>query len=132
MSGRAVRETDGVRDAAPTAAESEFFGQLRAAVPEVQDWYHADDDGTPWVTASYDDVVGGSMTATWRIDFDGEELVGGRSPANLNWDDGVRARATGMSVEPPEGITVTVSSPRQAARLAADWFAEVTEGRATS
>lgn len=84
------------------------------------------------MTASYDDVVGGAMAITWRIDFDGLELVGGRSPGNLNWDDGVRGRATGMSLEPPDGLVAKVSSPEEAAQVAAGWFERVTQGRASS
>lgn len=88
-----------------------------------------DDDGTPWMTASYDDMIDGVMAATWRIDFDGVELVGGRSPANLNWDDGVRGRATGMNLEPPDGLVAEASSAVEAAQVAANWFNRVTQGR---
>jgi hypothetical protein len=119
-----------VREAPPTASEATFFERLRALVPRVQDWYHEDADGTPWTTASYDDRIDGATTATWRVDFDGAELVGGRSPANLNWDDGVRGRATGMSLEPPAGLIAEVSSAEEAAQVAANWFDVVTEGRA--
>lgn len=122
----------GVREAPPTASESAFFEGLRARVPDAQDWYHVDDDGTPWMTASYDDVIDDVLIATWRIDFDGLELVGGRSPANLNWDDGVRGRATGMSLEPPDGLLASVSSAEDAAQVAADWFGQVTQGRASA
>ncbi|GAA2170122.1 hypothetical protein [Pedococcus bigeumensis] len=121
-----------MRDAPPTASESAFFERLSALVPEAQDWYHADVDGTLWMTASYDDMVGGVMVATWRIDFDGLELVGGRSPANLNWDDGVRGREIGMPLDPPHGLVVNFWSVNEAAQIAADWFHLVTEGRACS
>jgi hypothetical protein len=121
-----------VREAPPTASESEFFDRLSALVPDTQDWYHADEDGTPWMTASYDDVIEGVMVATWRVDFDGLELVGGRSPAHLNWDDGVRGRATGMRLEQPEGLVAEVASPADAAQVAADWFHRVTRGRASA
>lgn len=121
-----------MRDAPPTAREAAFFDRLSALVPDVQDWYHVDDDGTLWMTASYDETIDGVMATTWRIDFDGLELVGGRSPANLNWDDGVRGRATGMSLEPPDGLVADVSSVEEAAQVAADWFHRVTQGRATS
>ena len=82
------------------------------------------------MTVSYDDVRGGAIQVTWRLDFDGLELVGGRSPAFLNWDDGVRGRDTGMAVEPPEGLTVPVTSVAEAVSRSADWFRHVTEGRA--
>ena len=130
--GTAPERLDFVRDAPPTASESAFFDVLSASVPEAQDWYHADDDGALWMTASYDDMVNGSMAATWRIDFDGRELVGGRSPANLNWDDGVRGRETGMSLEPPEGLVAEISSAEGAAKVAAAWFHKATDGRASS
>lgn len=120
-----------MREAPPTASESEFFDRVNALVPNAQDWYHADEDGTPWMTVSYDDTVDGAMATTWRLDFDGRELVGGASPANLNWDDGVRGRATGMSLEPPHGLVAMVSSAEQAAQVAVEWFERVTQGRAT-
>ena len=121
-----------VRESPPTSTESAFFDRLSALVPDAQDWYHADEDGTLWMTASFDDMVDGVMAATWRIDFDGQELIGGRSPANLNWDDGVRGRATGMSLEPPDGLVAKVSSAGEAAQVAAEWFDRMTQGRATS
>lgn len=121
-----------MRKAPPTASESAFFERLRALIPNAQDWYHVDDDGTPWMTASYDDMVEGAMASTWRVDYDGVELVGGRSPANLNWDDGIRGRATGMSLEPPDGLVAKVSSAEQAAQVAAGWFDRVTGGRASA
>lgn len=119
-----------MRDAPPTQSESEFFQRLLERVPMAQDWFHADNDGTPWMTASVDEGPDGSMTATWRVDFDGSELVGGRSPANLNWDDGMRGRTIGMSLDPPDGFTAKASSPAHAAVLAAEWFIAVTDGRA--
>ena len=120
-----------MRDAAPTADEVAFLERVTELVPSVQDWYHADEDGTPWMTVSYDDKVDGGMRATWRLDFDGIELVAGRSPGYLNWDDGVRGRATGMSLEPPEGLTLKVHSVEEAAHQAAEWFHTVTDGRAS-
>jgi hypothetical protein len=118
-----------MRDAEPTEWETEFYKQVRLAVPALQDWYHADPDGTFWMTVSYDDVIDGTMRATWRLDFDGAELVAGRSPANLNWDDGVRGRDTGMALGPPTGFTVRVRSVADAVSHAIDWFERVTEGR---
>lgn len=135
MSGRASKEAERLvvmRKAPPTSTESVFFDRLSVLVPAAQDWYHADEDGALWMTALFDDMVDGVMEATWRIDFDGQELVGGRSPACLNWDDGVRGRATGMSLEPPDGLVANVSSPDEAAQAAAEWFGRVTQGRATS
>ncbi|WP_104106996.1 hypothetical protein [Nocardioides sp. 616] len=121
-----------MRETPPTTSESAFFNRLSASVPDAQDWYHVDDDGTPWMTASFDDMVDGVMATTWRVDFDGLELVGGQSPSNLNWDDGVRGRATGMNLAAPDGLVAKVSSAEQAAHVAADWFDRVTQGRASA
>lgn len=81
----------GVRVEAPTAVESAFFDALLRRVPQVQDvqdWYHMDSDGSLWMTVSVDDVRDGDMVVTWRCDYDGHRLLGGASPAFLNWDDG--------------------------------------------
>jgi hypothetical protein len=120
-----------MRDAAPTADEVTFFERLTELIPGAQDWYHADDAGELWMTVSYDDVVDGVMKATWRVDFDGTELVAGQSPSHLNWDDGVRGRETGMVLEPPTGLVAGVDSVEQAVRIAAEWFNTVSHGRAS-
>ncbi|UFN43303.1 hypothetical protein [Nocardioides okcheonensis] len=120
-----------MRDAAPTPDEVAFFKRLAELIPGAQDWYHADADGSLWMTVSYDDIVDGQMLATWRVDFDGTELVAGRSPAYLNWDDGIRGRETGMSIGPPSGLIAEVDSIEQAAREAATWLDLVTDGRAS-
>lgn len=39
------------------------------------------------MTTSVDVVGDGGITTTWRCDYDGHRLLGGRSPSNLNWDD---------------------------------------------
>lgn len=110
----------------PTPDETAFFRGLTAHVPSLQDWYHADADGTPWMTVSFDVVLAGEngVRATWRMDYDGRELVGGRSPGSLNWDDDVRGRETGMPLEPPSGLVVVVDSVEEAVDVAASWFAE--------
>lgn len=120
-----------MRLAAPTADEATFFERLTELIPDAQDWYHADDDGALWMTVSYDDMVNGVMEATWRCDFDGTALVAGRSPAHLNWDDGVRGGATGMDLDPPTGLVARVDSVEQAVRIAAEWFNTVSQGRAS-
>ncbi len=111
-----------MRERAPTAEEAEFLGHLVGLVPGTQDGYYADEDGALWMTASYADTVNGFVVATWRVDFDGTELVAGRSRTQLNRDDGIRWRATGTSLGRPDGA-------QDAARLAAEWFRAVTQGR---
>ncbi|MDZ5662231.1 hypothetical protein SFC79_10685 [Nocardioides sp. S-58] len=106
-----------------------FFERLTELIPGAQDWYHA--DGALWMIVSYDDMVDGVMEATWRVDFDGTELVAGRSPAHLNWDDGVRGRDTGMSLQPPTGLVAGVDTVEQAVGIAAEWFNTVSRGRAS-
>lgn len=120
-----------MRELPATPTEAEFLAKLRQRVPAVQDWYHADQDGTLWMAVSYDDEVDGELRATWRLDFDGIELVAGRSPAFLNWDDGVRGRETGMTLDPPGGLTAQPASISEAVEIASEWFSAVTQGRAT-
>jgi hypothetical protein len=126
-----------VRESPPTAGEQCFFDLLvdRVAgllasrvtsplvVADLQDWYHADEDGTPWMTVSHDFVRDGAVTATLRCDYDGTRLLGGWSPALLNWDDGVRALDAGVVTAPPDGLDARVSDPGTAAAVAAAWFA---------
>jgi hypothetical protein len=119
-----------MREQPPTPDEAAFYASVLASVPAAHDWYHADDDGTLWMTVSYDVVADGGVTETWRVDFDGRELVAGRSPAGLNWDDGVRGRETGMSLAAPHGFVAAVDSVEQAAGVTVAWFDEVTNGRA--
>lgn len=120
-----------MRDATPTPDEAALFESLVDLIPRAQDWYHADYDCALWMTVSYDDIIDGQMVATWRVDFDGTELVAGRSPAYLNWDGGVRGRETVMSLVPPSGLIARVDSIEQPAREAATWLDVVTNGRAS-
>lgn len=113
-----------VRDTDPTGAERRFVTALQHAVPDVLDWYHADPDGTPWTTVSVDVSCDGAVVTTWRCDWDGERLLGGRSPGYLNWDDGVRARDAGVRTTPPDGLDAEADDPDAAAAVAARWFAE--------
>lgn len=62
------------------------------------------------------------MWHTLRIDFDGNSVRGGVSPANLNWDDGVRAADAGIDTRPPHGLEAVVTTPEEAAELVARWF----------
>jgi hypothetical protein len=68
-----------VRDAEPTADESAFLPALAKHVPDIQDWYHQDDDGTLWLIASYDFTQGNHIYQTLRLDYDGRHLRGGWS-----------------------------------------------------
>jgi hypothetical protein len=111
-----------VTEREPTVAEHEFFGVLADQIADLQDWYHVDADGRPWMMVSYDLVRDHAIRATWRLDFDGEHMVGGLSPALLNWDAETRAAAAGVDTGAPEGIDADVTSPREAALIAADWF----------
>ena len=92
-------------------------------VPGVQDWYHQDPDGEPWMLVSYDFVEGGAVRETLRVDYDGARLRGGWSPSCLNWDDGVRAAEAFIDTGPPDGLRMDlVSDPREAAAIASAWF----------
>lgn len=75
------------------------------------------------MTASYDDMVNGFVVATCWVKFNGTERVAGRRRAYLDCDDVDRGRATGKSLERPDGA-------QHAAHLAAAWFQTVTQGRA--
>jgi hypothetical protein len=112
----------GVTDREPTQLEREFFEALARQVPGVQDWYHSDPDGRLWMIVSYDVVGERGMEVTWRVDYDAGGLVGGRSPAFLNWDGGVRADAAEVDADGPGGIRVVAASPQAAADIAAAWF----------
>ena len=111
-----------MRTRPPTQDEPHFIAEVQRLVPGVQDWYHEDADGTPWVIVSYDVMGPNGIADTLRVDYDGTAIRGGVSPANLNWDDGVRADATGMDLAPPEGIQVADLSPIEAAQAASEWL----------
>jgi hypothetical protein len=96
--------------------------QHQRRLPDVMDWYHADDDGTLWMTASLDVSEGGIVRRTYRVDYDGRTVRGGLSPSCLNWDDGVRARDAGIDTLAPEGLHLDVTDPVDAATAAAAWY----------
>ncbi len=75
----------------------------------------------PIVCVSHDFSEHGSIRDTLRLDFDGSEVLGGWSPASLNWDDGVRATAAGIDVDGPDGIRRT-GPVEQLADAAGAWF----------
>ncbi|MEU7755146.1 hypothetical protein AB0B57_24400 [Micromonospora sp. NPDC049101] len=111
-----------MRDAEPTADETAFFTELAKLVPDVQDWYHQDDDGTLWMIASYDFLRGNWIYQTLRLDYDGKNLRGGWSPACLNWDDGVRAADALINTAGPAGLRLDCVDPTTDADAAAAWF----------
>ena len=111
-----------MREEDPTADEEAFFAELQRQMPRVMDWYHADDDGTLWVTASYDVAQDNIIRRTWRVDYDGRTLRGGLSPSCLNWDDGVRAADAGIDTRGAAGLHLDVTDPTQAAAATAEWF----------
>ena len=123
---------EGDLEEARTAQERRFLLALPDGPPHLDVWPRADPDGTPWLCVSMDVVRDGQLHRTLRVDYDGRDLVGGDSPAHLNWDDGVRAGDAGIDTTPPEGISASGVEPEEAARLAAEWFRqhyEATEHR---
>jgi hypothetical protein len=120
-----------VRDLDALEHEQCFYELVQDQVPGVDDWYHADDDGTPWMVVSYDFVVGQAVRATLRVDYDGARLRGGWSPGFLNWDDGVRAEEALIDTNGKDGLHHDgVEDPKRAAGLAAEWFRDHIERRA--
>ncbi|MDQ6941585.1 MAG: hypothetical protein M3169_03610 [Candidatus Eremiobacteraeota bacterium] len=106
-----------------TEQEAIFIRELAATNSELQ-WYpHDAKDGSPWLIVSYDMVVGHTILDTLRLDYDGECIRGGWSPAFLNWDDGVPAIEAGIELSPPDGIE-RHGTPSDLARIAAEWFAD--------
>jgi hypothetical protein len=80
-----------------------------------------DADGTPWMIVSLDFAEHDVIIRTLRLDFDGSMIVGGWSPADLNWDSGVRAALAGVDVSSRDGIRAE-GTPAELAALAATWF----------
>jgi hypothetical protein len=113
-----------MRDGEVTAEEASFCADLCNRVPGLDDWYHVDSDGTPWMIISYDFVVDNVVRDTLRLDYDGSTLRGGWSPAFLNWDDGVRAEAAGINTDPPDGLCIRDLTGHDTTSIAAAWFAE--------
>jgi hypothetical protein len=105
-----------------TDREVTFLAALLRDRPWLDVWRHEDDDGTPWLIVSLDVVEDRTIVDTWRLDFDGSSILGGRSPASLNWDDGVRAHAAGVDAS-DAGIEA-VAEPEPLARLGGEWFDE--------
>ena len=124
-----------MREFDPLDHEKRFFEAVSRRVDDLEDWYHADHDGTPWMIVSYDflgeetvrkglfqRVKKRFIVGTLRCDWDGARLLGGWSTAYLNWDDGVRAQDAHIDTSPPDGLEAEVTNPEEAASIAADWF----------
>jgi hypothetical protein len=97
----------------------------------MQFWFHETPDGTPWIIASWDFVVDDCIHDTLRVDFDGKRILGGWSPACLNWDDGVAAEEAGIDTSPPDGI-VLEGTPEELAEAAIRYFEDHIARWATS
>jgi hypothetical protein len=110
-----------------TSHEDAFLTGLLASVKHLDVWLHEDQDGTPWLTVSHDFVrPGRGIERVARLDYDAlGRLRGGWSPADLNWDDGVRAEAANVETNSSGGLHIDEQDPEGAARLAADWFARL-------
>jgi hypothetical protein len=111
---------DGGIGRARTHAENAF---LSALLPQVHlhVWLHRDPDGSPWLIASRD-LHSHTGSATLRLDFDGSSILGGWSPAGLNWDDGVRGRDAGLVGDGADEIFLQDPDPALLASEAAAWF----------
>jgi hypothetical protein len=116
---------------ARTVDEALFVDTLLGRIPGLQDWYHADADGSPWVIVSYDFVKDHGVTATLRLDYALGSIRGGWSPAFLNWDSGVRAAEAGVDLTPPDGISADGLSTSEAVDAAVEWFSKHIQSRHT-
>ncbi|MFF3227157.1 hypothetical protein ACFYV7_30470 [Nocardia suismassiliense] len=113
----------------PTPDEQRFFAALQARVPDIEDWYYADDDGTLWVIASLDFLDStGCIRDILRVDYDGVSLRGGWSPTNILGDDGVPFAEAGIETG-QDGLRRDNIAPLRAAQIAAEWFITVRQGQ---
>jgi hypothetical protein len=110
-----------------TDAEEVFASTLRTLCSDldVDFCFHEGADGRIWLMAYIDLVQDGRIRDTLRLDFDERGIRGGRSPAFLDWDDGVRAEDADVDAGPPDGVDVSGDgrSPEQLACIAGEWFA---------
>ena len=104
-----------------TDAERGFLSALLDGRPWLDVWLHQDADGTPWACVSHDFSRNGGIVDTLRLDFDGASVQGGWSPANLNWDDGVRALDANIDIDGPGGLNIS-GDAESLADAAGAWF----------
>lgn len=69
---------------------------------------------------SHDYSRAGAIVDTLRLDLDGSSVKGGWSPANLNWDDGVRAVDASIAIDGSDGHIAGDAETLAAA--AGKWF----------
>jgi hypothetical protein len=111
-----------------TEAERAFLEALGEGPPWLDAWLYRDPDGTPWLIVTLDLLRNGRLYKTLRVDFDGQRILGGDSPAGMNGDDGVRAVPAGIDTAGPEGIALEGHDPEELARAARAWFLRRCEG----
>lgn len=104
-----------------TEAEGVFLPALLDGRPWLDVWLHEAGDSTPWTCLSHDFSRNGGIVDTLRLDFDGVSVQGGWSPANLNWDDGVRALDANIDIDGPDGLNIAGDAESLAAAAGA-WF----------
>jgi len=113
----------------PTPLEKDFVEPLLLEFPDLQDWFHADRDGTPWLMLSCDFLGDRGVVATLRLDYDGQSLLGGWSPSCLNWDAEMRASDVPIDTTGPDGLSFRPSSTADAIDQTRAWIsARIEEG----
>lgn len=123
-----IHDKDGGPRGSRTPHEDVFLTGLLGQVKGLDVWLHADEDGTPWLTVSHDfvPIPGKGIERVARLDYDAlGRLRGGWSPADLNWDDGVRAEAATVDTRSDDGLHADQQDPERAAQIAADWFSRL-------
>lgn len=103
--------------------ELDFRMRLDELVPGLDYWIRGDADD-PWMCVSLDLAIDNQIVDTLRLDVDAKGIRGGWSPANLNWDDGVRAEDAEIDIDGRDGINEQAAgrSADELASIAAQWF----------
>ncbi len=111
-----------------TEAEAAFLGLVLDRIDGLDVWPRELKDGTPWLLLSLDLPLNGShIEAVARLDFMGDTVRGGYSPAFLNWDSELTAGEAGIEVSGPAGLDLTDSVETLAAETVR-WFADRADG----